>query len=351
MAKLQTNLETVSKGSKQSDHKNKIHSIALRTPNGASTTLAAHMQTMALLHDHQDTLDPEISCDVIEPALEVEKVDKDFLRDKRVENKGASSGEATISAGKSKKVQATKKPTAVAKKSTTAASFFIKSDNGIKKQKAEKDNVTNKSKTKADPKKSKPAEKVVEQKKGNADDFVGDEDEDDDFLKEEEERKKRIALTSEKESRARQIKEKRMEGQEKRKPMPRDDGREVKMDVDEDYEKEDVRGAMDAFACATKKNTTTRNKDSEQKGRKRRKQVLEEKTFVDESGFLRTETVSVWKDIEDSDDEEGKSNSLTAKSSSSFQKPSAGKGKGKAQPKSSKNMKQQGLMGFFAKKG
>ena len=348
MAKLESTLETISKGCKQGSNKYKIHSIALQTPNGASSTLSAHMQTMSLLHDHQDTcFDPTIACDVIEPALEVERVDKEQMRMKRIQSNGNGNNDSNGAINSSNasnsikpKPKVTKKSTVTAKKSTSAAAFFKTEDGPQKKTKASK--PTTEEKKKPSTAKKSSAARVQEkdseppQKKGNADDFVGDVDEDDDFLKEDEERKTRNSKKEKKASTERKVKENsRQKQQEMRKPPTRAEGDEdVDMDPVED-EQEVVQGAMDEFA--SKKPVKRDSAEADQKGRKRRKQVLEEKTFVDENGFFRTETVSVWKDIED--DEVEKSSAKLSTSSAA-----------KVKPKATKNMKQQGLMGFFAKK-
>ena len=349
VAKLETTLETVSKGSKQGESKYKIHSIALQTPNGASSTLSAHMQTMSLLHDHQDTVfDPTIACDVIEPALEVERVDKDQLRMRRIQGNidGNANGTSnSVPNNIQPKPKVTKKTTVAAKKGTSAAAFFKTDTAPQKKSKAsnpkpkavekKKSSTTKKSSTvRAQAKESEPP---PHKKKGNADDFVGDMDEDEEFVKEDEKRKTRNAKKEKKVNNDRKIKENSRQKQERRKPLPRQEGEEdVDMDpVDDDIKV--VQGAMDDFASKTTVKRDNANED--QKGRKRRKQVLEEKTFVDENGFFRTETVSVWKEIEDDEDEESSAKLLSSSAAAA-----------KAKPKSTKNMKQQGLMGFFAKK-
>lgn len=382
VAKLRTNDETFGKGGRTATctQKNKIHSIALKTPNGASSTLAAHMQTMSLLSDHQHAvLDPSLACDAIAPALEVEEVDRDTLRNQRVDNIYAGSlsgsgGAKPMAATWKENHQSTSSTkgrgrgrtvTTAKNKPTTAAAFF-KSEPAAKNSASKRPNTkptkpaaaaSNSKSTKAPKPVQKEKVAVPEPKRGNADDFVGDEDEDEDFLREEEERKKRQAKSEKKKSDQRKLKEERSKQQVTRKPMPRDPldkeneaDKNMDIDITEDDDrgaddddnsegngKESVRGAMDAFATKKMK----KEADPEPKGRKRRKQVLEEKTFVDENGFFRTETVSVWKEIEEEDEEEAK-----AKASSSLPKRPVSK----SMPKNTKKMKQQGLMGFFDKK-
>ena len=104
------------------------------------------------------------------------------------------------------------------------------------------------------------------------------------------------------------------------------------MDVDSDKNdgKKDFTGAMDAFTVKDKKESSN---DDMQRGRKRKK-VLEEKTYIDENGLFRTEMVTVWKEVEEE---------MKSKAPASVPKP-------KKKVKSTKGMKQQGLKGFFVKK-
>ena len=134
-------------------------------------------------------------------------------------------------------------------------------------------------------------------------------------------------------------------------------------------------GAIDAFATKTKTKANDGGGGISQPGRKRRKQVLEEKSYIDEKGFLRTQTVTVWKEVDDEDDNvdartdggtntgEGEKNSgdeiANATSNISNAQEQCGgmsktnvssMGLDKKKPKNSKGMKQQGLMVYFAVK-
>jgi hypothetical protein len=175
---------------------------------------------------------------------------------------------------------------------------------------------------------------------GNADDFIGDVEEDDDFLKEEEERKKRNAKVQAGNRKADEERQRsKSNTMQRRIPQGDDD-----MDVDGD-EREKVTGAMDAFAS---KKVEPKRDEQEQKGRKRRKQVLEEKTFVDDNGFFRTETVAVWKDVEEEIAQATNSESSKKKNGNDTSSKQLAVGAKKA--KSTKNMKQPKLLGFFNKK-
>ena len=356
VTELATETRNISKGSTRDEDKSeKIHSIALRTSAGATSTIAGHQQTLALLHDHKDTvLDPNLVCDVIEPALEIERVDAEQLRMNRI--KGDKSKPVPTLASSTKKSTTTSSMSKVASKSakkTTSAAAFFKSETkpAVKKSKAKVATKESTSSTKkvtklteekktAAPKKKefpKKAAPVAKKHKGNADDFVGDVDEDDDFLVEEEERKKRLAESEAKVTKAKKLREKSKENQETRKPMPRDDDDEDMVDVSE--EKDDgITGAMDVFASKTKPKRASQNEENGSV-KKKRKQVLVEKTFIDDSGFFRTETVTEWQDVEEEEKPKTSSSSSTQASTAK-----------KVKPKNTKGMKQQGLVGFFKKK-
>lgn len=362
VAKLQTDIVTIKPGDTPKESEHQIHSISLHTPYGSTSILAAHMNTLTLTHDHNESvLDPEMGCDVIDPADPVQRLDVELLRKKRVQDN--SSDEVVSRKGSSTGAKIMKAPIpAPVKKAASAAAFFgnsngtsSKSKVKVAKEKENNGNTDTAIKSKSETLKvtteskreiSKTATTVTEaQKKGNADDFVGDEDEDDEFLEEEEERKKRVAASDLNAEKERQRQEKKAVARERRQ-QPKDYEMDVdkEKDDDEDDNEPKVHGAMDAFAVKTEK-TVAPDQDNHQSGRKRRKQVLEERTFVDEKGFFRTETITVWKDVEETEEEKEK-NPLIAQSSLKPlpQKSTATK------PKDPKQMKQQGLMGFFKKK-
>ena len=233
-------------------------------------------------------------------------------------------------------------PTKSARKATTAASFFAakvpaKSKDSSKQSSKPKDTAKKspkekKSKTTNDNKKPKATKEVEDEpeemdidasdgvvqeekenscnkKVGNADDFVGDEDEDDDFIQEEEDRKRRNAA------------------REKKQRAKKKTQKEVPEQEEEDDEPVKVHGAMDAFTQHQEKKPSTHKN-------KRRKRLVE-KTTMDASGYIHTETQAVWEDVEDDEEEPEPVKMAPIK---------------KAPVKNTKNMKQGNLMGFFKKK-
>jgi len=225
------------------------------------------------------------------------------------------------------------------KKATTAKTFFSKSASGKKvAATAKKPTHTSKniSKTKANkvnkPKafgSSAPAT-VSEQEKenfstskkdsmhstkttkarvsvGTADDFIGDAEEDDDFLEEEEQRR----LRNEEREKEENEKEKQRQRVLEKQKIEREE-EEMKR------EKESVAAAPTA-------------------GKKRRKKLVE-KTTMDDQGYMHTEMVAVWEEVDEVD---VPSQKRVPKSNAA---PKTKKNKG------SEGMKQKTLMGFFAKK-
>ncbi len=326
--------------------------------------------------------------EMIQPATPVEIGDRESLRLKRFGGSSGNAGEGrkkSTSTTTSTNAAITSSSAAIKKKKvTTAASFFgattkktvteKNDENSVSKaattstsksnaktntskttsvSNSNKENVSNSNKNTSYSKST-----TTKKSKGNADDFVGDEDEDEEFLQNEKERKERNAIR-EKNIAKRQSKNKDiLTSNDNVESMDIDIievdtvGRDVKVDGDDedDEEKEVVTGAIDAFA--TKKKDSNVGSDVTQKGRKRRKQVLEEKTFVDDNGFLRTETVTVWKDVEeDEEDLKSKVNDDKNPFSKKAGLPSKSSVDAKSKKvKSTKGMKQQGLSGFFAVK-
>uniref|UniRef100_A0A7S3PUG6 DNA polymerase delta subunit 3 n=1 Tax=Chaetoceros debilis TaxID=122233 RepID=A0A7S3PUG6_9STRA len=332
VATLVTTIETIGQGDEKPHSNDSIHSISLSLPSsGSESTIAAHMKTLSLVNDDPDIiLDPEIACDVIDPASVVEKLDKDTIRMNRFKGKSKAKIADSNKPAAQKSTQSRPK-IATKKKVTSAATFF----------KSEKTQTTKSKKIQTIKGKKSVTEKVSVMKKdkpkaGNADDFVGDVDEDEEFLKGEEERKKRNAANESKRSQKNKKRESDSRAQPKRMAMADDDSKKsTGDDVESEGNKKAKHGAMDTFA--TKRDRV--EEKPQQQGKKKRKQMLEEKTFADESGFLRTEIVSVWKEVEE--DIAAPVPATNKAASSSKQKPKAN---------SSKNMKQQGLMGFFGAK-
>jgi len=287
-------------------------------------------------------------------------------------------------------------------KVTTAAAFFgssnNKSSNGGNKKKSsttEETSTARSSKgdnenlehTDSSAKDEKVNKRVTENNSkssvsGNADDFIGDTDEDEDFLQEEAARKKRNAAAARKAAREQMqndqtkrrnlgsMKERRScVDPEKRRRVLEDDDEE---DADTEKDAGDVElkglekgeevkeakvGAMDAFAKKTSPSSSSemgsKNKSdgNNNGGSKKRIKKLVEQTSVDENGYMRTEMVTVWEEVDDTNEVKSKSTSGT-----SALKKNAGmakSGSGKASSSTAKKggaKKQTGLMGFFAKK-
>jgi len=357
-----------------------IYSIALLTSqNGAASLQSGHAYTMTLLRDallqqgaSPAILCPDLACDCILPADEVRVQDTDESRRARIggmttaENgKNRSSIQAVKSVRSSK--LATPSTTVIKPKKVnmTAASFFgttnskfvKKAESGKVVPKGSKKNdkinnkferneriaeeneekvvtsTTRKSGKRASTKKRK--EKDISKTVGNADDFVGDEDEDDDFVKEDEQRQRRNAVAARKSVRE-TAEKKTLKKPQRRIPPPEDD---TDADTVADEMGHTVEGAMDTYAAP--------KTDGGQKGgSKRRKQVLEEKTSVDENGFLRTEVVPVWKEVPDVEEKKANPSRPHVRSGKTN---AVGHTKAGVK-KDGKMMKQQALFGFFKPK-
>eukprot|EP00804_Cyclotella_cryptica_P000796 CCRYP_001060-RA/>CCRYP_001060-RA protein AED:0.15 eAED:0.15 QI:0/-1/0/1/-1/1/1/0/432 len=262
------------------------------------------------------------------------------------------------------------------KETTTAAAFFAQK--GTKKKPIEKKSggmgatVGKENNTQKPPSPPPPPVETVGKpapedaqttnaaKSANVDDFQGDTDEDDDFLRQDQERKARVAREARKEIRANvvdanakkrntgSLKERRTSNPEKRKGREEmekdieksDDKEEEGMDVDrkDDANADVKKGGMDVFA---KKNAAAFNADGSGGGSKKRRKKLVEKTIM-ENGYLKTETVTVWEDVEEEEEE------VRPPTSSSKTTKAAAPAKSKSAP--AKGKKQGNLMGFFQKK-
>jgi hypothetical protein len=228
-------------------------------------------------------------------------------------------------------------------KATTAAAFFKNASAAASK--------TNN----AEPKKTKKEEEKENSRNKKAttsvDDFVGDVDEDDEFLEEEKARQARVAKQARTEARElmndEKAKMRNTDGMEsKRSIAPKrqksdDESEENGMDIDYDddckEEEEKKTGAMDVF-------TQKKEKSAPPVGVKKRRKKMMEETTVDASGYMRTETITVWEDISDEEVEVSKP---------SVAKAAAPKSKGKSAVKTGKSggpKKQAGLASFFAKR-
>ena len=194
------------------------------------------------------------------------------------------------------------------------------------------------------------SEKSKSPNRGNADDFVGDEDEDEDFIESEAQRKARKAKD------AKAAEDKLAEQKKKQAPAGRrkviqdDDDDDDGMDVD-DTEKKDVYGEMDFHF--DKAGDEDAKAGAGKKEKKKRKKLVE-KTSMDDRGFLITEKVWVEEDIptdeEDNAEENGPSPTKKLKSGFGTSASAPGAAKKKPAPKNIKGMKQAGLGAFFGAK-
>ena len=410
VAKLVKSKLDIPAGSAQpeTNPKQNIYSLALHRQEGAASPRSAHAYSMSILRNAllnknpsmaASALVPQLAQDVIPSAQPVRLRTEGSIRSDRMhrltDTRNKENGEAALS---NSAFGASTKMKSVGK-TTTAASFFgsgsgspesakqkssisqkenkvngavkpkstekkskikskarkktrIESDNDDeceveeevealeKREKRPKRNVSKRKSRSKISNTSKSVESKTSKDKGNADDFIGDVDEDDDFLKEEEERKERNAKVQAGDKKADEERKLAKSNAMQRKIPQGDDN----MDIDGD-EAEKVTGAMDAFAS---KKAKPKRDDQEQKGKKRRKQVLEEKTFVDDNGFFRTETVAVWKDVEEETSQATNSESIGKENGTMKSSKQTAFAVKKA--KNTKNMKQPKLMGFFTKK-
>lgn len=287
-------------------------------------------------------------------------------------------------------------------KVTTAAAFFgssnTKSSNSANKKKSstteetstaktsKEDNVTQEHKD-SSTKNEKSNKRVNENNsklsaRGNADDFIGDTDEDEDFLQEEAARKKRNAAAARKAAREQMqneqtkrrnlgsMKERRsyVDPEKKRRVLDDDDEEDEVMEQEASDEEmkglekgEEVKeakvGAMDAFAKKSSPSSSSemglKNKSdgNNNGGSKKRIKKLVEQTSVDENGYMRTEMVTIWEEVDDTNEVESKSTSGTSalKKNAGMAKSGSGKASSSTVKKGGAK-KQTGLMGFFAKK-
>jgi len=216
------------------------------------------------------------------------------------------------------------------------------------------------------------AKVIKSTKAGNVNDFIGDIDEDEEFEHEEDERKKRNASAAKliDKEKQRNLKAKKMNGRERRdaaamekeeeNTVTRDDKKIiVNGDDAEDIDSGERESSEEAglFGSKQQRIKMLNSNDNDNSSKNRRCRVLEEKTFVDENGYLKTETISVWKEVEQNDNNvQGDGDcSNNGKGGTSGKKEIVG-GKGLPVSKSGlgaskkKSMKQVGLMGFFSKK-
>jgi len=170
--------------------------------------------------------------------------------------------------------------------------------------------------------------------KGNADDFVGDIDEDEDDIVQDKERRKRIALEERRKIRA--------DATSNSKPTSASVTRQTLVETAQpqknhsDDEDEPVSGAMDSFVKHGEK-TRDENEPPQRIGRRRK---IVDKMFVDESGYLVTEKVTEWEEIDLEEERRMKEKQNRVKAKQNVVRKS----------KNTQGMKQMGLKGFFKKK-
>lgn len=276
---------------------------ALSTGEGVAT---GHARDLSKWRDQakDGTLMFEATTDIIAPS---DAVKRDMLESTRA----APVEEATPAAATS--------TTAMKKKATTAASFFGNKKPATVKSKATNMKVaaTSKPKAAATPTKPKIAAKPIDEEKenqtkaasvGRVDDFVGDEEDDEDDVP--------VVASSPAQP-----------------PVVVDDGEQsVKPRKSPKKPHPIVHGAMDDFV-SEKAPTTPANNTSQPPRKKKVKKTIQ-KTTMDDKGYIHTEMVEVWEEVDD--DEPVVKKASPPKKATAAKKPS--------------QMKQGSLMGFFKKK-
>lgn len=203
---------------------------------------------------------------------------------------------------------------------------------------------------------------------GNADDFVGDEDEDSEDEREHEEHLKKArqqareqeaqeAVSSSKSSKRNRKTQAQVEEEMRREEAARKaSGMNNEGGDDDDDGTPHFKGAMDAFTTKKKPVAVTAT-STLAPGKKRRKRFVE-KTTKDANGYLKTTTEVVWEDVDASEiDDEKEEETWTGKkegtaAAAANQKPVSNKPSlpKKKAPANTADLKQKGIMGFFAKK-
>mmetsp|Transcript_1207 Transcript_1207/g.1696 ORF Transcript_1207/g.1696 Transcript_1207/m.1696 type:complete len:576 (-) Transcript_1207:72-1799(-) len=379
-------------------------------------------------HDHEPPLnvllDPHLASSRVKPIIAMKRTNADHIRKQRVastfddSNSNLKGNDPNHNSNQNQNkiktiMTKTRKPNApMGRKMTTAANFFntnsssnSKTTNGksldqpIATTTNTKTNTTTKTTTNTNTKtntntnrKQKITKKEIKSdnnpnkrvqsddtnpisststtQHGNADDFVGDQDEDEEFLRQDKERKKRNATEERKKIRRQAVAQKKdIINQRSLNPV-RMDTSNANEDKDRGDDKlemsQPTTGTMDAFTSSTKtKHPPNNNNDNENDKNqsssttttasgKKRKQVLEERTFVDENGYFKTETVTVYKEIDESNDKDNSHSHTTGNNAGkNGDIPNTSKTSTKSFKQSKKNtsnMKQGSLMGFFAKK-
>ena len=198
----------------------------------------------------------------------------------------------------------------------------------------------------ADEQNEKENNAVADDVVGNADNFVGDLDDEDDDDDVDEVVMQEPAIVRENKAsskrRAKAIQDDDDDDDDNVNPSP-----DKKTKQKEAKPKPPVTGAMDAFATTSQSQklesqSSSGDGGSKQLPKKRRRKKMVEKTTMDQSGYLHTETQEIWEDVP-SDEEEPVSTIKAPPKLAPIKKK-----KGAANGKS--DMKQGSLMGFFKKK-
>jgi hypothetical protein len=263
-------------------------------------------------------------------------------------DKGAGKKKSVLPAKGSKTVAKAKKPTS--NKSNITANTSGTKD-GVtatipKKSAAVTATIPKKSaavsKAKANEQDEKENNAVDDDIVGNADNFVGDLDDDDDDDDVEEVVMQEPAI----------VRENKASSKRRAKAIQDDDEDDDNVNPSPDKKtkqkeakpKPPVTGAMDAFATTSQsqKSETTSNVDGSSKQKKRRRKKMVEKTTMDQSGYLHTETQEIWEDVPSDEEEPVSTIKAPPKLAPVKNKKVATNGKS--------DMKQGSLMGFFKKK-
>ena len=164
---------------------------------------------------------------------------------------------------------------------------------------------------------------------GNADDFIGDEEESDEEMMEEEVRHQKPTVVRGRASRPKDVDDQ---------IMIADDQEEAEKNEEVTSKaKPTIYGAMDDFA---KPKELSQESTSDANKRRRRRKRLVEKTTMDKDGYLHTEKQEIWEDIPTDEEDE------VAKKS----KPAPAPTRPKKTISKVAEMKQGSLKGFFSKK-
>ena len=270
---------------------------------GEESFSTAQERALAHLRDGKDNYPMALACDVIAPAEAVQSlmdqrpetvsvVTETALEAPRVAHKAT-----TAAAFFGKKKESDKVTTAKTSKSTisskTTSSTKSSSNNKSSKSSATVPSMFQRAAAAVPSRSNKPKATVEQDEKennkrpklvGNADDFVGDEEESDDEVQMD---------TKPVNVRGRAVPDDEA--------MIHDDEEEEETKEEKAKAKPTIYGAMDDFAKPKEKAAP---QDEGAPKRRRRRKRLVEKTTIDKSGYLHTETQEIWEDIPTDEEEE-----------------------------------------------